>query len=119
MKYIVLLLLTLTSFCFGQTNSVTVDKPVVIVNFVKNDSGEIVIKIQGHTQSLEIQFNGVKTGTIYEQDNAVNLSQFGFESAFLSLDTASGASASKVDSQVAIPPVNPLINPNPPLSTPF
>ena len=119
MEYFILSLLVLTSVSYCQTNSVTVDKPTIVINFTKNDSGEVVIKIHGHTQPLEIQFNGVKTGTLYEQDSAVNLSQLGFESAFLALDTASGASASKTDSQAVIPSVNPLINPNPPLSTPF
>lgn len=116
MKYLVLFLFT--AIANSQTNSVT-EKTSIIVNFTKNDSGEVVLKIQGHTQPLEIQFNGVKTGTLYEQDSAVNLSQLGFESAFLALDTASGSTGAKADSQAVIPPVNPSISPNPPLSTPF
>ena len=118
MKSLILTFLILTSFCLGETNSIT-EKQSIIVNFTKNDSGEVVLKIEGHVQPLEIQFNGVKTGTLYVQDTAVNLSQLGFESAFLSLDTASGVTGAKADSQAVIPPVSPTINPNPPLTTPF
>lgn len=119
MKYLILLLPILTNFCFGQTNSVSTEKPSIVLNFTKNDSGEVVIKINGHSQPVEIQFNGVKTGTLYEQDSAVNLSQLGFESAFLALDTAGGKSAtSNPDTQApVIPPVMSAVNP--PLATPY
>lgn len=118
MKYFIISFLALASIGFCQTNSISTEKPAIIVNFTKNDSGEVVIKIQGHTQPLEIQFNGVKTGTLYEQDSAVNLSQLGFESSFLSLDTAGGKSSLIPDAQVStIPPVTSAANP--PLTTPY
>lgn len=108
-----------TFISFSQTNEVTAVNRNIVINFTKNDSGEIVVKVNGHFQPLEIQFNGAKTGTLYIEDSSVNLSQLGFESAFLALDTASGTGGSKVDSQAVIPPVNPSVSPNPPLSTPF
>lgn len=120
MKQLVLAFLLAVPYLYSQTNNViSTEKPSIVLNFTKNDSGEIVVKVNGHSQPLEIQFNGAKTGTLYVEDNSVNLSQLGFESAFLALDTASGTGGSKVDTQAIIPPVNPSISPNPPLSTPF
>lgn len=120
MKLLALALLLTVPAVHSQTNSViSTEKPSIVLNFAKNESGEVIIKVSGHSQPLEIQFNGAKTGTLYVEDNSVNLSQLGFESAFLALDTASGTGGSKVDTQAAIPPVNPSISPNPPLSTPF
>lgn len=120
MKQLVLAFLLTVPYLYSQTNNVTLtEKPSIVLNFIKNDSGEIVVKVNGHSQPLEIQFNGAKTGTLYLEDSSVNLSHLGFESAFLALDTASGSGGSKVDSQAVIPPVNPSVSPNPPLSTPF
>lgn len=119
MKNILYVLLLTACIGLSQTNNViSTEKPSIVVNFTKNESGEVVLKINGHTQPVEIQFNGVKTGTLYEQDKTVNLSQMGFESAFLALDTAGGKSASSnPDTQAPIPPVTAAVNP--PLSTPY
>lgn len=120
MKNILYVLLLTACIGLSQTNNVvSTEKPSIVVNFTKNESGEVVLKINGHTQPLELQFNGVKVGTIYEQDSTANLTQFGFESALLALDTAGGKSASSnPDTQApVIPPV--MSSPNPPLATPF
>lgn len=120
MKNVILFcLFFITYISFSQTNEPTATNQNIVINFTKNDSGEIVVKVNGHSQPLEVQFNGVKTGTLYVEDSSVNLSQLGFESAFLALDTAGGTSGSKADTQAAIPPVNPSISPTPPLATPF
>lgn len=120
MKQLVLAFLLTVPYLYSQTNNVALtEKPSIVLNFTKNDSGEIVVRVTGHSQPLEIQFNGAKTGTLYVEDNSVNLSQLGFESAFLALDTASGSSGVKADAQAIIPPVSFSVNPNPPLTTPF
>lgn len=120
--------LTILVFCiipilgFSQTNNFCNDSKhldPVILNFVKNDSGEIVLKINGHFQEHKLQINGVDIGSLYKEDSSINLTQAGFESAFLSLDTAGGKSASSnPDTQTpVIPPVMSAVNP--PLATPY
>jgi len=119
MKNILYVLLLTACIGLCQTNNaVSTEKPSIVVNFTKNESGEVVLKINGHTQPVELQFNGVKVGTLFEQDNSANLSQFGFESAFLALDTAGGKSAgANTDTQAPVPPVTAPYNP--PMATPF
>lgn len=121
MKLLALALLLTVPAVHSQTNSViSTEKPSIVLNFTKNESGEVVIKVSGHSQPLEIQFNSAKTSTVYVEDSAVNLSQLGFESAFLALDTAGGKSINaSLDTQApaTIPPV--LSKHNPPLATPY
>lgn len=120
MKQILLVFILTVTSLYSQTNeAISTEKPSIVLNFTKNESGEVVIKVSGHSQPLEIHFNGVKTGTLYVEDSAVNLSQLGFESAFLALDTAGGKSASSnPDTQApVIPPVMSAVNP--PLATPY
>ncbi|NBW56747.1 hypothetical protein EBR43_02980 [bacterium] len=107
--------------CTAQTNEVSVNevKEPIILNFVKNESGEIVLNLKGHKQPVEIHINGVKISSLYEEDRAVNLTQAGFESSILAIDTKSGTGVSQIDTQAVIPPVNPLISPTPPLATPY
>ena len=121
MKKYLLTIMFLPILCTAQTNEVTVNevKEPIILNFVKNESGEIVLNLKGHKQPIEIHINGVKISSLYEEDTAVNLTQAGFESAILAIDTKSGTGASQIDTQAVIPPVNPLISPTPPLATPY
>jgi len=113
--------LFLTSISFSQTNEITpeIQPEPIVFNFEKNDSGEIVLKIKGHSQQVKIQINGAEITTLYKEDTSVNLTQAGFDSAILAIDTKSGSNGSSIDAQAPIPPINGSINPNPPLSTPY
>jgi len=120
MKRVIFLILCLIStLSFSQTNVVTATgvKESIVLDFVKNESGEIVLNLKGHKQPVEIHINGVKISSLYEEDTSVNLTQAGFESSILAIDTKSGASASKADTQAPIPPVMSAFNP--PLATPY
>ena len=119
MKKYFLTIMFLPVLCTAQTNEVTFNevKEPIILNFVKNESGEIVLNLKGHKQPIEIHINGVKISSLYEEDRAVNLTQAGFESAILAIDTKSGASGSKADTQAPIPPVMSAVAP--PLATPY
>ncbi|NBP03395.1 MAG: hypothetical protein EBU90_25565 [Proteobacteria bacterium] len=116
MKKYLLIMMFLPILCTAQTNEVAV-KETIVLDFVKNESGEIVLNLKGHKQPIEIHINGVKISSLYEEDRAVNLTQAGFESAILAIDTKSGAGAPKADTQAPIPPVMSAFNP--PLATPF
>jgi len=90
----------------------------------KNSSGELVLTVEGHTTPVVVRI-GDNTITLYVEENKVNLTALGIneltEVSVEEVDTASGTEAS-TDTQTTaapIPPVNPLINPNPPLTTPF
>jgi len=115
--FVSFLFLTQLSFC--QTNEITEQEPIVL-NFEKNDSGEIIVKVKGHTQPIKIQINGAEIMNLQKEDTVGNLTQAGFESAILAIDTKSGSGSSKIDAQApVIPPISPSISPNPPLSTPY
>jgi hypothetical protein len=106
------LLAIMASLVYAQETS------SVILNLTKNRDGELILKISGHIQPLEIQFNGAKVGTLYVEDSAVNLSQLGIEAVLLNLNTAGGRTGN-ADTQAVIPPVNPAISSTPPFTTPF
>jgi len=121
MKFL-LLLLALPLLAVSQTNNVcnlAEHSQPVTLNFVKNESGEIVLKINGHFQQFNIQIEGAEIAKLFKEDTAVNLTQAGFDSAILAIDTKSGSGQSQIDSQAVIPPVNPLLSPTPPLATPY
>ena len=116
LKIILFSLFCLTSISLSQTTEVQ-SEPIVF-NFEKNDSGEIVLKIKGHSQQVKIQINGAEIATLYKEDTAVNLTQAGFDSAILAIDTKSGSGPSQIDTQSPIiPPVMSAVNP--PLATPY
>jgi len=121
MKKYFLAIMFLPILCTAQTNEVSVNevKEPIILNFVKNESGEIVLNLKGHKQPIEIHINGVKISSLYEEDTAVNLTQAGFESAMLALDTKSGSSGSKIDAQPTVSPVAPAVFSNPFAATPY
>ena len=122
LKLVLFSLFCLVSISYSQTNNICNDvkhsEPVTL-NFVKNESGEIVLKINGHFQQFNIQIEGAEIAKLYKEDTAVNLTQAGFDSAILAIDTKSGSGQSQIDSQAVIPPVNPLLSPTPPLATPY
>lgn len=112
-------LFLLSALAFSQTNEIlSTEQEPIILNFERNDSGEIILKVKGHTQTIKIQINGAEILNLQKEDNVGNLSQAGFESAMLAIDTKSGSGSSKVDTQApVIPPVTSAVNP--PLATPY
>ena len=96
--------------CWAKANDATV------IVFEKNNGGEIVAKVSSHTSPIVFKIND-QTVTLYPEEGVINLSAMGIETLLLSLRTDSGA-GDKPDNN-AVLPVNPLLNPNPPLSTPY
>jgi len=90
----------------------------------KNLSGELILTVEGHTTPVIVRI-GDNTVTLYVEENKVNLTALGINEltdiSVEEVDTASGSEASTDTQATAAPmtPVNPLINPNPPLTTPF
>ena len=90
----------------------------------KNSSGELILTVEGHTTPVIVRI-GDNTVTLYVEENRVNLTALGINEltdiSVEEIETAAGTEASSDTQATAapIPPINPLINPNPPLSTPF
>ena len=108
-------LLYALAFCFTGHFSIKAEQGAVIV-FEKNNGGEIVARVSGHTSPIIFKIND-QTVTVYPEEGVINLSDIGIETLLLSLRTDSGANA-RPDNNV-VPPVNPLLKANPPLSTPY
>lgn len=104
-----LVLCFLTAFCSKA------EQGTVIV-FEKNNGGEIVARVSGHTSPIIFKIND-QTITMYPEEGTINLSDMGIETLLLGLRTDSGA-GDRPDNN-AVLPVNPLLNINPPLSTPY
>jgi len=111
-----ILLIVSTVFVFSEDG--------IKLTISKNSSGELILTVEGHTTPVIVRI-GDNTVTLYVEENKVNLTALGInELTHISVeevDTAAGSEAS-TDTQATaapIPPINPLINPNPPLSTPY
>lgn len=94
------------------------------LTFSKNSFGELILTVEGHTAPVIVRI-GDNTVTLYVEENKVNLAALGINEltdiSVEEVDTAAGTEAS-VDTQATaapIPPINPLISPNPSLTTPF
>lgn len=130
MKKIILLALILASA------SCVYAEDQISVSFSKNSFGELIMTVKGHTTPIIIQAGDNKI-TLHVTENVVNLTALGIndltnvsvepastedqskEENVEEVDTAAGTSTAAADTQSPIPPISPLINPNPPLSTPF
>ena len=108
-------LLLASALCFLTAFSCKAGDGIVIF-FEKNKGGEIVARVSGHTSPIIFKIND-QTVTVYPEEGVINLSDMGIETLLLSLRTDSGANA-RPDNNV-VPPVNPLLKANPPLSTPY
>lgn len=80
------------------------------ININKNNKGQILLNITGHTVPITIEMDG-KSITFNVGDSELNLD----EAVDVEMDTASGLEQSSIDTQ--IPPV--MSNFNPPLATPY
>jgi len=101
--------------CFNIASFSKADEGTVLV-FEKNRGGEVVARISGHKVPIIFKIND-QTVTVYPEEGTINLSAMGIETLLLSLRTDSGG-GQKPDNNPVMP-VNPLLNPNPPLSTPY
>lgn len=99
----------------GMTALVRAEQVTTLV-LEKNNGGEIIAKVSGHTCPVVFKIND-QTITVYPEEGVINLSAMGIETLLLSVRTDSGA-GDRPDNN-AVPPVNPLLNVNPPLSTPY
>jgi hypothetical protein len=110
MKNIFLIILAaifLTTYCYTENQ--------IKISINKNNRGEILLNITGHTSPVIVEMNG-KSITFNVGDNETNLDE-AIDVKVDDMDTASGVEQSSIDSQ--IPPVSNSINPNPPLATPY
>jgi len=110
MKKLLLIILAaifLTTHCYTENQ--------IKLNINRNNKGEILLKITGHTSPVVIEMNG-KSVMFNVGDNEINLDE-AMDVKVDDMDTASGVEQSSIDSQ--IPPVSNSINPNPPLATPY
>lgn len=106
------------------------------ISFSKNSSGELIMTVEGHTTPIVVSAGENKI-TLQVIENKINLTALGVndltqiaveetpakeeskEENVEEVETAAGTSIAAADTQAVIPPVNPSISPNPPLSTPF
>ena len=105
MKKILLIILAaiaLTTYCYTENQ--------IKINIARNNKGEILLKVSGHTSPVVIEMDG-KTTMFNVGDNELNVD----EAISVEMNTSSGIEQSQVDNQ--IPPV--MSNFNPPLATPF
>jgi hypothetical protein len=110
MKNILLIILAaiaLTTYCYTENQ--------IKMSLKRNNKGEILLKITGHSTPIVIEMNN-KTTTYYVGDTEINLDAT-LDAEIEPVDTASGVEQSSVDSQ--IPPVSNNINSNPPRATPY
>lgn len=105
MKKILLIILAaivLTTYCYTENQ--------IKINISRNNKGEILLKVSGHTSPVVIEMDG-KTTIFNVGDNELNVD----EAINVEMNTSSGKEQAQVDNQ--IPPV--MSNFNPPLATPF
>jgi len=123
-----LVFLFVTNYAFSQDQ--------LSISFSKNSSGELIMTVEGHTTPIVVSVGENKI-TLHVIENKINLTALGVndltqiaveetpakeeskEENVEEVETAAGTSTAAADTQTVIPPVNPSINPNPPLSTPF
>jgi len=108
MKKLLLIILAaifLTTYCYTENQ--------IRININRNNRGEILLNITGHTSPVVIEMNS-KSITFNVGDNEINLDE-AMDVKIESVDTASGSEQPNIDNQ--IPPV--MSNFNPPLATPY
>jgi len=108
MKKILLIIvaaIALTTYCYTENQ--------IKVSLRRNNKGEILLNIKGHSNPIIIEMNN-KTTTFDINDKEINLDTV-LDAEIESVDTASGTEQSNIDNQ--IPPI--MSNFNPPLATPY
>jgi len=110
MKNILLIILAaiaLTTYSYTENQ--------IKINLAKNNKGQILLNITGHTSPVIIEMNG-KSVTFNVGDGEMNLDE-AIDTELESLETASGVERPTIDNQV--PPVSSNIASNPPKATPY
>lgn len=110
MKNILLIILAaiaLTTYSYTENQ--------IKINLAKNNKGQILLNITGHSSPVVIEMNG-KSVTFNVGDSELNLDE-AINNKLESVETASGTEKPNIDNQV--PPVSNNINPNPPKATPY
>lgn len=115
--FLILFLILVSAVC-------TFSQDQISLSISKNSSGELILTVTGHTTPVIVKI-GNNQITLYVEENTVNLTALGIneltEVAVEEVDTAAGSENSTDNQATAapIPPISPLVNPNPPLSTPY
>ena len=104
---IILVAIALTTYSYTENQ--------IKINLARNNKGQILLNITGHTSPVVIEMNG-KSLAFNVGDKEINLDE-ALVVDLESVETASGVERPNIDNQV--PPVSNNINPNPPKATPF
>ena len=104
---IILVAIALTTYSYTENQ--------IKINLARNNKGQILLNITGHTSPVVIEMNG-KSLAFNVGDKQINLDE-ALDVDLESVETASGVERSTIDNQV--PPVSNNINPNPPKATPY
>ena len=110
MKIILLIILAaiaLTTYSYTENQ--------IKINLARNNKGQILLNITGHTSPVVIEMNG-KSLAFNVGDKEINLDE-ALDVDLESVKTASGVERPNIDNQV--PPVSSNINPNSPKATPY
>lgn len=104
---IILAAIALTTYSYTENQ--------IKINLAKNNKGQILLNITGHTSPVVIEMNG-KSLAFNVGDKEINLDE-ALDVDLESVETASGVERPNIDNQV--PPVSSNINPNSPKATPY
>jgi len=108
---IILVAIALTTYSYTENQ--------IKINLARNNKGQILLNITGHTSPVVIEMNG-KSLAFNVGDKEINLDEALDEALDVdleSVETASGVERPNINNQV--PPVSNNINPNPPKATPY
>jgi len=105
----------------------TISQDQIKISINKNNKGEMVFKVSGHTTPVVLEVNG-KSATVevgqseVNMEQAFNFSSFSAKSSETDISTAAGTetaagSNATPDTQAPIPPV--MSSFNPPMATPY
>jgi archaellum component FlaF (FlaF/FlaG flagellin family) len=105
--YILLAAFLLTTYSYTENQ--------IKVSIKRNNKGEILLNITGHTSPITVELDG-KTTTFNVGDKELNLDE-AISVEVPSVDTSSGVEKSNTDNQSPVPPVN--MSPYPAAATPI
>jgi hypothetical protein len=105
--YIIVAALLLTTYSYTENQ--------IKVSIKRNNKGEILLNVTGHTSPIIIELDG-KSTTFNVGDKELNLDE-AISVEVPSVDTSSGVEKSNTDTQSPVPPVN--MSPYPAMATPI
>lgn len=102
--------------------SYSISQDQVKISIKKNDKGEMIFGVSGHTTPVALEVNG-KTVLVNVGESEVNMEQMFAFSAYSALDTAAGAESPQGNAPAVVPPLTQVVPPitsssNPSQATP-